>query len=50
MIARSEEQLNPMDYLNRDLEENFHILKEWKKVCEKDFLKFIYITSCFCIF
>ena len=39
MIARREEQFNPMDYLNRDLEEYFHILKEWKKVCEKDFLE-----------
>ena len=39
MIARREEQFNLMDYLNRDLEEYFHILKEWKKVCEKDFLE-----------
>ena len=28
MIARREEQFNPLDYLNRDLEEYFHILKE----------------------
>ena len=39
MIARREEQFNPMDYLNKDWEEYFHILKEWKKACEKDFLE-----------
>ena len=39
MIAKREEQFNPMDYLNKDWEEYFHILKEWKKVCEKDFLE-----------
>ena len=39
MKARREEQFNPMDYLNKDWEEYFHILKEWKKVCEKDFLE-----------
>ena len=39
MIARRKEQLNPLYYLNRDFEEYFHILKEWKKVYEKDFLE-----------
>ena len=39
MIAKREEQFNPMDYLNKDWEECFHILKEWKKVREKDFLE-----------
>ena len=46
-----------MDYLNSDWEQYFHILKEWKRFCEKDFLeqrphlrepnairKFVYIT------
>ena len=33
------EQFNPMKYLNGDYEQYFHALKEWKKVCEKDFLK-----------
>ena len=28
-----------MDYLNSDWEQYFHILKEWKRFCEKDFLE-----------
>ena len=39
MCAKREEQFNPMDYLHSDCEQYFHILKEWKKVCEKDFLE-----------
>ena len=39
VIAKREEQFNPMDYLNKDWKEYFHILKEWKKVCGKDFLE-----------
>ena len=39
MIAKKEEQFSPMNYLNKDWEEYFDILKEWKKVCEKDFLE-----------
>ena len=39
MIARREEQFNLMDYLNKDWKEYSHILKEWKKLCEKDFLE-----------
>ena len=39
MCAKREEQFNPMDYLHSDWEQYFHILKESKKVCEKDFLE-----------
>ena len=39
MCAKREEQFNPMDYLHNDCEQYFHILKEWKKVFEKDFLE-----------
>ena len=39
MCAKREEQFNPIDYLHSDWEQYFHILKEWKKVCEKDFLE-----------
>ena len=38
-IMVGEEQFNPTDYLHRDQEDYFHVLKEWKKVCEKDFLE-----------
>ena len=38
MCMKKEEQFNPIDYLNGDWEEYFQILREWKKVCEKDFL------------
>ena len=38
-IMVGEEQFNPTDYLNCDQEDYFHVLKEWKKVCEKDFLE-----------
>ena len=34
-----DEQLNPTDYLNEDHDQYFHILKEWKKICEEDFLE-----------
>ena len=34
-----EEQFNPMDYLNGDNEQYFHVLKEWKQICEKDYLE-----------
>ena len=27
-----------MKFLNGDWEDYFHILREWKKVCEEDFL------------
>ena len=26
-----------MEFLDGDWEEDFHILREWKKVCEEDF-------------
>ena len=39
MCAKREEQFNSMVFLHRDWEDYFHILKEWKKVCEKDFFK-----------
>ena len=39
MCAKREEQFNPMEYLHGDWEDYFHILREWKKVCEKDFLE-----------
>ena len=39
MCAKREEQFNSIDYLQSDWEQYFHILKEWKKVCEKDFLQ-----------
>ena len=39
MCVKKEEQFNPMFYLHRDWEEYFHILKEWKKVCEEDYLR-----------
>ena len=38
MCAKREEQFNPMEFLNGDWEDYFHILREWKKVCEEDFL------------
>ena len=38
MCAKREEQFNPMEYLHGDWEDYFHILREWKKVCEEDFL------------
>ena len=38
-IMVGEEQFNPTHYLNGDQEDYFHVLKEWKKVCEKDFLE-----------
>ena len=38
MIAKGIEQFNPMEFLNGDWEDYFHILREWKKVCEEDFL------------
>ena len=38
MIARENEQFNPMEFLHRDWKDYFHIIREWKKVCEKDFL------------
>ena len=38
-IMVGEEQFNPTDYLNSDQEDYFHVLKEWKIVCEKDFLE-----------
>ena len=34
-----DEQFNPTDYLNADHEQYFHILKEWKKICEEDLLE-----------
>ena len=39
MCAKKEKQFNPMDYLNSNWEQYFHILKEWKRFCEKDFLE-----------
>ena len=39
MCAKREEQFNPMFYLHKDWEEYSHILKEWKKVCEEDYLR-----------
>ena len=39
MCAKREEQSNPMEYLHGDWEQYFHVLKEWKKACEKDFLE-----------
>ena len=39
MCAKREEQFNPMEYLHGNWEDYFHILREWKKVCEKDFLE-----------
>ena len=38
MCARRKEQFNPIDFLHNDCEHYFHILREWKKVCEEDFL------------
>ena len=38
MIARENEQFNPMEFPHRDWEDYFHIIREWKKVFEKDFL------------
>ena len=38
MIARENEQFNPIEFLHGDWEDYFHIIREWKKVCEKDFL------------
>ena len=38
MCANREEQFNPIKYLHGDWEDYFHILREWKKVCEEDFL------------
>ena len=38
-IMVGEEQFKPTDYLNSDQEDYFHVLKEWKIVCEKDFLE-----------
>ena len=38
MCAKREEQFNPMEFLNGDWEDYFHILREWKKVCEENFL------------
>ena len=38
MIVKKIEQFNPMEFLDGDWEEYFHILREWKKVCEEDFL------------
>ena len=37
MIVKKNEQFNPMEFLDGDWEEDFHILREWKKVCEEDF-------------
>ena len=38
MIVRKNEQFNPTEFLHKNWEDYFHILREWKKVCEKDFL------------
>ena len=38
MIATEKEQFNPMEFLHWDWEDYFHIIREWKTVCEKDFL------------
>ena len=38
MCAKREEQFNLMEYLHGDWEDYFHILREWKKICEEDFL------------
>ena len=38
MCAKREEQFNPMEYLHGDWEDYLHFLREWKKVCEEDFL------------
>ena len=34
-----DEQFNSTDCLNADHKQYFHILKEWKKICEEDFLE-----------
>ena len=38
MIATENKQFNPMEFLHWDWEDYFHIIREWKTVCEKDFL------------
>ena len=38
MIAKRNEQFNPMEFLEKDWEDYFHIIREWKKVCEEGFL------------
>ena len=37
MIAKRNEPFNPMEFLDKDWEDYFHILREWKKVCKEDF-------------
>ena len=37
-VDKKKEQFNPMEFLNGDWEDYFHILREWKKVSEEDFL------------
>ena len=38
MIIKKDEQFNPMEFLEKDSGDYFNILREWKKVCEEDFI------------
>lgn len=38
MCANSDENFNPLDFLEKDWEHYFNKLRVWKKVCEEDFL------------
>ena len=38
-FMEGEEQFNPIDYLDKDHKDYFNVLKEWKKICGKDYLE-----------